>query len=215
MGREFIDLFEEWAHHYDDTVSGKDMEYNEVFENYYNILKSVANKSNGFVIEFGVGTGNLTEKLLEKNLSVQGIEPSGQMRLKAESKFPQLKIANGDFLNYNVTFDTVDTIVSSYAFHHLTDDEKDRAIASYSQLLPAGGKIIFADTMYENKTAKEAILQDAKDKGFHNLLHDLETEYYPDKTTMQRLFTAHHFDVTFTQLNRFVWLMEAVKKKKM
>lgn len=31
MGKEFIELFEEWAKTYDDTVTGHDEEYKDVF----------------------------------------------------------------------------------------------------------------------------------------------------------------------------------------
>ena len=41
MGREFIDLFEEWSKSYDDTVSGHDIEYQEVFKHDDRILDSV------------------------------------------------------------------------------------------------------------------------------------------------------------------------------
>lgn len=64
MGREFISLFENWADSYDDTVVGHDLQYKEVFRNYDGILDDVVKRSGHQVIEFGVGTGNLTAKLL-------------------------------------------------------------------------------------------------------------------------------------------------------
>ena len=74
MGREFIKLFDEWAESYDNTVVGYDEEYKEVFEGYDEILEEVASKVNETIIEFGVGTGNLSKKLLEKGHNVIGIE---------------------------------------------------------------------------------------------------------------------------------------------
>lgn len=213
MGREFIDLFDGWASHYDDTVKGKDKEYRAVFHDYDSILQDVADRSEGTVLEFGVGTGNLTEKLLKRNLEVIGIEPSEQMRLKAKEKFPDLNITDGDFLHFSANGQQVNCIVSSYAFHHLTDSEKETAIHSYSQLLPAGGKIIFADTLYESMESKQAIFDEARANGFTNLIQDLESEYYPLKETMEKIFKDHQFKASFTQLNTFVWLMEAVKQE--
>ncbi len=213
MGREFIDLFDGWANHYDETVTGSDEEYQAVFEKYESILHEVAKRSGDHVLEFGVGTGNLTKKLLNLGLNVTGIEPSEQMRLKAKEKFPELAISDGDFLHFTVQDPSINTIVSTYAFHHLTDDEKHEAIRSYSQLLPASGKIIFADTLYENEDSKQAIIREAREKGYNNLVHDLETEYYSLKETMEKIFDAHQFTTSFTQLNKFVWLIEAVKKE--
>lgn len=64
MGTEFNGLFDEWAHTYDSFVQGEDIQYKEVFAHYEDILEDVVNKSFGNVLEFGVGTGNLTNKLL-------------------------------------------------------------------------------------------------------------------------------------------------------
>lgn len=214
MGREFIEMFDEWADTYDLTVKGDDEEYKEVFENYDHILEEVARRAEGTVVEFGVGTGNLTKHLLKRNLKVYGIEPSARMRGKAKHKFPHLELYEGDFLNFPLLDRRVDTIVSSYAFHHLTDEEKDRAIALYGQWLPEGGKIIFADTLFENESEKRNILDRVKQQGYSRLLHDLETEYYPLKATLADLYAKNGFTVQFTPLNRYVWLTEAEKRKK-
>ncbi|MFC7372732.1 class I SAM-dependent DNA methyltransferase [Fictibacillus iocasae] len=212
MGREFIDLFDEWASSYDDTVSGHDVEYKEVFDQYEVILDTVAAKSSGNVLEFGVGTGNLTEKLRGKGLSVFGIEPSTEMRKKTEARFPDLTLFDGDFLSFPKIDAPISTIVSTYAFHHLTDEEKDKAIELYSQLLEQNGKIVFADTAYlhdEDRKSRHAIVQE---QGFMNLLKDLQTEYYTTLEVLRSLFTKHGFSVSFTKMNEYVWLMEAVKK---
>lgn len=211
MGREFIDLFDEWAEDYDETVKGHDKEYEEVFSNYEDILNHVANHAKGTVLEFGVGTGNLTEKLLYNQHKVYGVEPSEMMREKAKEKFPNLDLYDGDFLQFPDFKNEIETIVSSYAFHHLTDQEKDDAVSRYSQMLSKGGKIVFADTLYEDELKKQELFEWVSQQGFHNLLHDLKTEYYPLKETMETLFKKYHFRIEFKQLNRYVWLMVAEK----
>ncbi|MFC0188077.1 class I SAM-dependent DNA methyltransferase [Fictibacillus aquaticus] len=212
MGREFIDLFDEWASSYDDTVSGHDVEYKEVFDQYEVILDTVALKSAGNVLEFGVGTGNLTEKLRSKGLSVFGIEPSTEMRKKTESRFPDLSLFDGDFLSFPKIDAEINTIVSTYAFHHLTDEEKDKAIELYSHLLGQNGKIVFADTAYLHDEDRQARHAKVKEQGFLNLLKDLQTEYYTTLEVLESLFAKHGFSVSFTKMNEYVWLMEAVKK---
>lgn len=84
MGTEFNGLFDEWAHTYDSFVQGEDIQYKEVFAHYEDILEDVVNKSFGNVLEFGVGTGNLTNKLLLAGRTVYGIEPSREMRMIAK-----------------------------------------------------------------------------------------------------------------------------------
>ncbi|KEF36179.1 methylase involved in ubiquinone/menaquinone biosynthesis [Schinkia azotoformans MEV2011] len=212
MGREFIELFDEWAESYDNTVVGHDEEYKEVFEGYDEILEEVASKVNGTVIEFGVGTGNLSKKLLEKGHNVIGIEPSKEMRAMAKQKVPTLSLLDGDFLNLPELNIKIDAIVSTWAFHHLTDEEKNVAIGKYGHLLEKGGKVVFADTVYENSDAKRAIIEDAEQKGYKNLVDDLNREYYTMQDVLREQFTEHGFYITFKQLNKFVWLIEAEKQ---
>lgn len=212
MGKEFIELFERWAESYDDTVSGHDIEYKAVFEHYEKILSEVAIRSHGHVVEFGSGTGNLTERLLKRGLTVTAFEPSPSMRKIAIDKLGErVDIKEGDFLNFQLDKD-VDTIVSSYAFHHLTDVEKREAIEAYSHLLQTGGKIVFADTMYESVEAYKGAIRDSIEKGFKNLAEDLGREYYTTIPILKKFMETNHFTVSFINMNDFVWIMEGIKR---
>ncbi|MFJ5758109.1 class I SAM-dependent methyltransferase [Neobacillus sp. NPDC093182] len=212
MGLEFLDVFEQWADSYDKSVGGHNLEYKEVFAGYEQILEGVTKRSTGFVVEFGVGTGNLTKKLLDSGLKVTGIEPSIPMRGIANAKLgTKAKILDGDFLHFPEIRD-IDTIVSTYAFHHLTDEEKDEAIAQYGKLLSKGGRIVFADTMFESvEDYKNAIVK-AREEGLHNLAKDLETEYYTTIPILTRILEKSGFTVSFKRCNDFVWLMEGEKQ---
>ncbi|GGB49569.1 class I SAM-dependent methyltransferase [Fictibacillus barbaricus] len=212
MGREFIELFDEWSSSYDETVSGDDQEYKEVFHKYDEILEKVVSKSGSIILEFGVGTGNLSEKLLSRGKTVFGIEPSKGMREKALKRNPDLTLHDGDFLSFPKFDQEIDTIVSTYAFHHLTDAEKDAAVRQYSQLLKKDGKIVFADTAYLHEDDKKERHEKVKSQGYLNLLKDLQTEYYTTLGVLEDIFKKYDFDVSFEKLNEYVWLMEAVKK---
>jgi len=212
MGREFLEIFEEWAADYDNTVVGNDPQYAKVFENYDAILDEVVRQSSGTVAEFGVGTGNLTNKLMQAGHLVIGIEPSHAMRNIASRKFPTLQLFDGDFLNYPEFPEKVDTIVSTYAFHHLTDDEKVTAIKQFSEILSSGGKIVFGDTMFQKDAEKQLKIDEALKKGFNNLAEDLQREYYPTIDTMRNAFEINQFDVSFKPMNDFVWVLIANKK---
>ena len=213
MGREFLDLFENWAHTYDSTVSGQDQEYKEVFVRYDQILEAVTNKSGQVVLEFGVGTGNLTQKLIDSGKKVYGIEPSAPMREKAINKLSaNVLLSDGDFLSFPKPLEDIDTIVSTYAFHHLTDNEKNDAISSYSSLLKKNGKIVFADTVFVDDVAHKQMIKEAIQQNYFNLANDLETEYYTTLSVLTTIFENNGFTVTFTKMNQFVWLIEAVKR---
>ncbi|NHM30789.1 class I SAM-dependent DNA methyltransferase [Neobacillus terrae] len=211
MGREFLDVFEEWADSYDASVLGQDEEYKEVFKKYDKILEEVALRSRGNVVEFGVGTGNITVKLLEKGHKVTGIEPSKPMRKIAKEKLGRhAEVMDGDFLVFP-ELNNVMSIVSSYAFHHLTDVEKEEAISLYGKLLPKEGKIVFADTMYESEKDYLKAINNAKEKGFHNLASNLQSEYYSTIPILKGMMEKNGFLVSFFRCNDFVWIMEGVK----
>jgi putative AdoMet-dependent methyltransferase len=212
MGREFVEIFDEWVHTYDDSVSGKDKEYEDVFLKYNDILESVAEKAISPVVEFGVGTGNLTQKLVDRKFTVVGIEPNDAMRQATEKKMENTVIADGDFLDFEVDVQPK-SFVSSYAFHHLTDAEKARAFQLYSDLLPAGGKVVFADTLFESEEAKHDKIEYEESRGHVNLVEDLNREYYTTIPAMRKLIENAGFRVEFTQLNSFVWLIDATKKQ--
>jgi putative AdoMet-dependent methyltransferase len=212
LGLEFLDVFEQWAESYDDSVDGHNQEYKEVFAGYEQILEAVAECSIGHVVEFGVGTGNLTKKLLDKSLNVTGIEPSVPMRKIAKTKLgAKVRILDGDFLNFPEIIN-IDTIVSTYAFHHLTDKEKGEAIAKYGKLLSKGGRIVFADTMFESVEDYNNAIVKAREHGFHNLAKDLKTEYYTTIPILKSILEKSGFTVSFKRCNHFVWLMEGEKR---
>ncbi|MFS0645367.1 class I SAM-dependent methyltransferase [Siminovitchia sp. 179-K 8D1 HS] len=213
MTRQFDALFDEWSMTYDHTVKGSDIEYKEVFEGYDDILSEVAKKAKGYIFEFGAGTGNLTEKMIKMGKQVYGIEPSEGMRRIARKKLPGVTIVEGDFLEFPMPKQHPDTIVSTYAFHHLTDDEKTGAIQQFGKMLGEGGRIVFADTIFVSNEAKQDMIKEAESKQFNRLAADLKSEFYTTIPKMNQLFGEAGFDASFTQKNRFVWLAEAMKRR--
>jgi putative AdoMet-dependent methyltransferase len=211
MGREFVEIFDKWVHSYDASVSGQDPEYRDVFEKYDEILSAVAKKSFGTVVEFGTGTGNLTAKLVEAGHLVIGIEPNEAMRNVTAKRFPDLLLVDGDLLDFEIPH-KVDTFVSSYVFHHLKDYDKEKALSTYANILPVGGKIVFADTVFTSEEAKQAQISKERARGFNNVADDLEREYYTTIPVLTQAFENAGFTVLFEQLNDFVWLMDATKK---
>lgn len=213
MARDFNELFDAWSETYDKTVEGADVEYKEVFAQYELILDEVAKKSKGYIVEFGVGTGNLTERFLKNGFQVYGIEPSEGMRNRAKEKLPNVPFVEGDFLKFPMPEVKPDTIASTYAFHHLTDEEKRKAIALYGQILNDSGKIVFADTVFTDEAAKQAIIREAENNNHHRLSADLQTEYYTTIPVLEKIFEENGFQVTFKRMNTFVWLMDAEKRR--
>ncbi|MGP4075474.1 methyltransferase domain-containing protein [Halobacillus sp. K22] len=211
MGVEFVDLFNQWASSYDDTVSGNDIEYKEVFEGYDEMLELLAGLSRSPVMEFGVGTANLTRKMINQNKVVFGIEPSSEMRRIANLKCPEAAIYDGDFLNYPQLMTPIQSIVSSFAFHHLTTSEKIEAIQKFDDKLESGGQVIFIDTLFKDEGHKQALIKDAETSGYLNLAQDLQEEYYGYLEELKEMFSNQGFEVSFKQMNKYAWLIQAKK----
>lgn len=120
-------------------------------------------------------------------------------------------MSDGDFLDFPAPPFSPDTIVSSYAFHHLTNDEKREAVRQYGKMLAKHGKIVFADTVFKDRDSYISAIQDAKNRGYYQLAEDLETEHYPTISEMETIFTSEQFSIAFQKHNDFVWVMEAAK----
>ncbi len=210
MGREFVEIFDEWVDSYDASVLGEDPEYRDVFEKYDEILTVVTERSFGTVLEFGTGTGNLTAKLINAGYKVIGIEPNAAMRKVTGERFPQITVIDGDLLSFEAT-EHIDSIVSTYVFHHLTDEEKGKAVQQYANLLSKGGKVVFADTVFITQQAKQDQIIKERTRGFNNVADDLEREYYTTISVLETIFKNAGFEVRFERMNDYVWLMEATK----
>ncbi|WP_173917145.1 class I SAM-dependent methyltransferase [Halobacillus sp. Marseille-Q1614] len=211
MGIEFVDLFNQWASSYDETVGGSDPEYQEVFAGYDEMLQELANMASSPVLEFGVGTANLTKKITAQNKVVIGVEPSEEMRKIANVKCPEAAIYSGDFINFPPLEMPIRSIVSSFAFHHLKDQEKRLALKQYYDKLEADGEVIFIDTLFKDEAYKQQLIQDAVQKGHLNLAQDLQEEFYPFLEDLEQMFLQLGYEVSFKQLNKFAWLIHAKK----
>lgn len=208
MGLQFLDVFKEWAKEYDAAVNGKDPQYEEVFKGYDDMLDEVVSKLTGVVMEFGVGTGNLSSRIQSSHPLI-AIEPSPEMREVAERKLGR-NVQDGDFLNFP-THEAVDTIVSTYAFHHLTDDEKREAIERYTIAFDTP-RFVLLDTMFESSMARQQIIDWASTRGYVDLVEDLNREFYSTTGTIRSMLEANGYRVDMTQKNKFVWLVVATKQ---
>lgn len=213
MGREFLTIFSDWATSYDATVSGNDPEYKEVFENYDELLTKIAYLSGDTILEFGSGTGNLTEKFLTMRKTVYPVEPSTEMIAIAKAKqiLKDQEFIEGDLEVFPLPNEPIDTVASSFVFHHLTEMEKEKVIRMYSDILPVSGKVIIGDTMFLSFESFKAILNDAYETGKLELAEDLEREYYPLISDLENYFRRAGFKTQFIQMNKFAWILEATK----
>jgi len=150
--------FDMWADDYDKSVNAADEDdmypfagYKELMNNIYNtIMKMPPCK----ILDIGIGTGTLSTKLYESGNEITGIDFSDKMLEITKNKMPKAKLIQFDFtkgLPHEINGEKFDFIVSTYALHHLTDDEKIVFIKSLLNHVTEAGSIIIGDVSFLNK----------------------------------------------------------------
>ena len=152
--------FNQWINEYDEMVERSAKVNKYPFAGYYDVLENiyqmVASKSNAKVLDLGFGTGKLTNKLYEHGCIIYGQDFSLEMIELSLKKMPNAHLYKGDFSNGLVeplTNNKYDYIISTYALHHLSNEQKICFINNLFNNLNDNGKIIIGDIMFS--TAKE------------------------------------------------------------
>ena len=207
--------FNRWALTYDDDMEKANDSDDWMFGGYYRVLDTVVDYceleqyENPLVLDIGAGTGNLSAKFLDIGLMVTAIDPSEKMREICQSKYPDLEVLPGDFLDIPLPPESIDIIVSSYALHHLTKDEKVVSILLMRDILQPGGRIVIADFMYKNLSEKERIKQKLSDPEHVREFEAMDEEYPAYYDDLEQVFRSTGFSVHGEQLTESVWILRA------
>ena len=149
--------FDLWADGYDKSVQISDESDEYPFEGYKDVLNTVCKtvrEKMGTVLDIGFGTGVLTQKLYDDGYKITGIDFSEHMIEIAQEKMPEADLIQYDFTDglpkilEDISFDW---IISTYAIHHLTDEQKKLFIHELMEHITAGGSIIFGDVAFQTK----------------------------------------------------------------
>jgi putative AdoMet-dependent methyltransferase len=165
------------AKDYDENVKNKN---NPVREGYDFLLSWVGAKikSSKIILDLGSGTGNTVNSFPGGFEKIVCVDISNEMIKIAKEKLKKKKniiFIISDLLDVidKVENMNIDTVVSTYAIHHLTQKEKHRLFEKIYSLIPKNGKIIFGDLMFENKKyEKEMKLK------YPDLIEDFNDEFY-------------------------------------
>lgn len=106
------------------------------------------------VVDIGTGTGILAVELAREAASVYALDISEGMRERAREKATEADLENltvgyGTFRDPEAALDlpTADLVVSNFAMHHLSDEEKDDALGVVGDLLAPGGRFVLGDVV--------------------------------------------------------------------
>lgn len=150
--------FNLWANDYDQTVQVSEDNNLYPFAGYKNVLNTIFNevmqKKQSTVLDIGFGTAVLTSQLYENGHRIDGLDFSTRMIAIAQSKMPLANLMEWDIskgLPDSFKDNKYDAIVSTYALHHLSDEEKVTFIKSLLPLLTTNGKIFIGDIAFHTR----------------------------------------------------------------
>lgn len=104
-------------------------------------------------VDLGAGTGFLTTELAPMVRSVLAVDISPEMArsLAEEARMSGLDNVRSEVADLNdlaLEPESADLIVSNYALHHLSNDDKRALVAKAARWLRPGGRLVLADMMF-------------------------------------------------------------------
>ena len=117
------------------------------------IVQLAAPQPGETAVDVGAGTGLLSLALAERGLRVWAIDIAPGMcdylRAKAVSAgLSSVEIAVGSAVSLPLVDGCADVVVSNYCLHHLSHDDKQRALLEVRRVLRPGGRFVFGDMMF-------------------------------------------------------------------
>ncbi|SET50363.1 putative AdoMet-dependent methyltransferase [Oceanobacillus limi] len=204
--------FDEQASYYDESLKKSGFSFN-VHEGYDQALMQVVEHTKlqpgDICLDVGIGTGNLGVKFLDKGIHVIGVDQSEKMLEMCKEKHKQIETRKGHFLALPILDQSVEAVVTSYALHHLPDDEKLLALKEMVRVLKPNGQICIADLMFRDREHREAVISNYRNEGNHIAIDVIEDEYYADRSLLVDWLTNHGFHVESRQLNPILGLIYA------
>lgn len=191
--------FDLWADGYDKSVQLSEENDEYPFAGYKDVLNTIYNivhkKEKAKILDVGFGTGILTKKLYDDGYEIYGIDFSQNMIEIAKEKMPLASLIKYDFskgLPEEIKDNSFDYIISTYAMHHLEDEEKNEFIEKLENYLNKDGKIIIGDIAFKTRELLE------KCKTNYNEYWDDEEIYFVFEELKESLFNKN---ISFTEIS--------------
>ena len=162
MRSRHVDEFnhDDWAAGYDADVLN---ETDPIRTGYADVLRWTVERAeiwpDSTVVDLGSGTGN-TSALIPAARRVVCVDISSKMTELARPKLahlPSVEYVRTDLLEFFDELRAFDRLVSTYAVHHLTEDEKAVLLECVAQSLRPGGIAVFGDLMFADRTVAAAM----------------------------------------------------------
>jgi len=154
--------FDLLANAHDQLVQEDNRKYKDYDEALRLIVKWVSPIRGEWGLDIGTGTGNLAGRLINEGAVMAGVDQSKEMLKACQRKFPEMETKLGNFLALPYLDGKFDFIVSSFALHHLTNDQALMAIQEMRRVLKPHGRICIGDLMIDGEE-ESVVNEDAEE----------------------------------------------------
>lgn len=202
--------FDHQALNHDNNVVNNDREYKDYEKALQTTIDWVAPKAGERGLDIGTGTGNLAGKFLDKGIPMAGIDQSKEMLKHCGRKHPQMELKLGNFLAIPYLDGQFDFIVSSFALHHISDEQKILALGEMRRVLKPHGRICITDLMFENDDQKVQYIADLERQGRTDDIQLILNAYYATSSTLLSWFDENGYITKHKQLNDLLTMVYAV-----
>ena len=130
------------------------------------------------VVDLGCGTGNASA-LIPAARHLICVDISPKMMELARPKLahlPSVEFVQADLLEFFDEPRTFERLVSTYAVHHLIEDEKGRLLQYVASSLAPGGIAVFGDLMFAERAESATMAE--KYASFPEVVESFDEEHY-------------------------------------
>jgi len=204
---------------YDNCIQNED---NPIRTGYQAMMQRIQDNTQNAknIVDLGCGTGN-TSQVISNFETLYCVDISQNMLNIAQRKLQNKKnksplkrskildlsegnlegfiFIQSDLLEFFDTFPNdknIDTIISTYAIHHLTQPEKHKLFKKVYNFLPTWWTIVFWDLMFQNKAYKNQMKQKYPD-----LIEDFDDEFYRYLDDENQILKNLWFETTITKFS--------------
>jgi putative AdoMet-dependent methyltransferase len=198
-------LFDEWAKTYAEDLenaSGPLFGYKHSLEEAGNMIRL---KNGDSILDVGIGTGAFAASIAEGDTQVWGIDLSEKMLEQCKKLYPDYHLQQGTFTEPGLERNNFDAIVSSFCFHEVLPEERERACQKMFELLKPGGTFLLLDIMFASVQATEEARKQLAE-------YWDSTEDYPLVQTIDEMLRKSGFrHISWKNTGPFHWAFSAQK----
>lgn len=199
--------FDQQALTHDERVLHNDKEYKDYEEALRLIFQWVKPRGGEKGLDMGTGTGNLAQIFMQNGIPMSGVDQSKEMMKQCQSKHPHMDIKLGNFLAIPYMDNQFDFVVTSFAFHHISNEQKLLALNEMRRVLKSHGRICIGDLMFDNEAAQEQYMNELKENGRLTMMQD---KHYALCSSLLTWFDDHGYITKHTKLNELLYVVYAV-----